>query len=53
MIHPHERFLVAVTMEQNFHRGLRRRIVWGILLQELAEQKCLASEPVRSLVGGK
>src|SRR6266478_1091631 len=53
MVHFHQRFLVAVAMEQDFHRALGWRIVWGVSQQKLAEQKCLASEPVGALVGGK
>src|SRR5260370_40422620 len=53
MVHFHQRFLVTVAMEQDFHRALGWRIVWGISLQKLAEQECLASEPVGALVGGK
>src|SRR5215813_1171570 len=53
MVHFHQRFLVTVAMDQNFHQALGWRIVWGVSLQKLAEQKCLASEPVGALVGGK
>src|SRR5260370_3453207 len=53
MIHFHERFLVAVAMKQNFCRKLGKRILWGVILQKLAKQKCLATEPVGALVGGK
>src|SRR5882762_977191 len=53
MVHFHQRFLVAVAMEQDSHRALGWRIVWRVSLQKLAEQKCLASEPVGALVGGK
>src|SRR5258708_7585661 len=40
-------------MKQNFYRRLGTGILWGAILQKLAEQKCLASEPVGALVGGK
>src|SRR6266851_7863638 len=53
MIHFHKRFLVAVAMKQNFYRRLGTGILRGVVLQKLAEQKCLASEPVGALVGGK
>src|SRR6266851_362935 len=53
MIHFHKRFLVAVAMKQNFRRKLEKGILWGVILQKLAEQECLATEPVGALVGGK
>src|SRR5258708_39645260 len=53
MIHFHKRFLVAVAMKQNLYRRLGRGILWGVILQKLAEQECLVSEPVGALVGGK
>src|SRR6266849_11045206 len=53
MTHLHQRLLVAVTMEKNFFRGLGRKIVRRVVLQKLAEQKCLVSELVGALIGRK
>ena len=53
MIHFHQRFLVAVTVEKNFYGEVGKTIVGCVFLQKLTKKECLLSEPGGALAGGK
>ncbi len=48
--HLHDRFVVAVAVEQGFAIELWERSAAGIFLEEFAEQECLPAEGLGSLV---
>src|SRR5665213_1972406 len=40
----HNRFVMAMSMQQNFSGDLRRRVSGGMAFQEFAEQECLGAQ---------